>query len=356
MNTTNPEHPVKAAYRAGLRELRKASGRPSCRKLAAASEKLPELYPDRDLPTLSSTAISEVLNGKREGLPSASWVVSFVLCCQQLSEKVRGTKDKPDLGDVNHWLEKLQAAQDAIELDAQSASRRQASHAAGADESSGRGASLGTPDPRAHLDREVGATASEVAVGSVEPKKLPDAEREYLASYGSHGQQLLTAMEAGTPDAVYRGAILLAASSTHRDTALAQLLRAAAAEHDESIELLDASPEQSRLAPRDIAVRAMRLGDEAAAEGATAAAQAYYRCAARCDSDSPAAAVRLASFQLTEYGDLEAAALLQAAAIRADLMKLISSEPRRVAGIRPATIVAPGMLNPRADEPDSTSN
>src|ERR1700679_4075342 len=71
-------------------------GSPSLGKIAALSEKAPELYPpraiDRSHPSietrlvsLSRATMSAVLGGGRKGLPRWPWVASFVLCCQRLA-------------------------------------------------------------------------------------------------------------------------------------------------------------------------------------------------------------------------------------------------------------------------------
>lgn len=79
--------PATADFRARLREHHMECGAPSYRSLVVISRRLPELYPDhlqgRDLPGLSVTAISEVLNGRRSRLPPAGWVAAFVLACQR---------------------------------------------------------------------------------------------------------------------------------------------------------------------------------------------------------------------------------------------------------------------------------
>jgi hypothetical protein len=67
-----------------LQELRRSCGSPGYRKLAAYSEEIIR-RPDKDhheLRPLSTTAISNVLGGKRKGPPQWGWVATFVLACR----------------------------------------------------------------------------------------------------------------------------------------------------------------------------------------------------------------------------------------------------------------------------------
>ena len=83
-----PEGTGKDAFIALLKACHEESGRPSYTVLAAISQELPQLYTPAPgtkchfLPLPVST-ISEVLGGKRKGLPPFDWVASFVLCCQR---------------------------------------------------------------------------------------------------------------------------------------------------------------------------------------------------------------------------------------------------------------------------------
>ncbi len=88
MTRKGPEGTGKDAFIALLKVCHEESGRPSYAVLAATSQELPRLYPPalgakcHFLPLPVST-ISEVLGGKRKGLPPLDWVASFVLCCQR---------------------------------------------------------------------------------------------------------------------------------------------------------------------------------------------------------------------------------------------------------------------------------
>ncbi|KAB2379080.1 hypothetical protein, partial [Actinomadura montaniterrae] len=66
-----------------LNALYDSCNRPPYRKLAEVSEHLGDVYGRRDLPSLSTTGIFDVLAGRRKRLPSAAWVASFVLSCQR---------------------------------------------------------------------------------------------------------------------------------------------------------------------------------------------------------------------------------------------------------------------------------
>jgi hypothetical protein len=114
-HTRGREHnPVVAAFSAQLREVYGQCGAPTYRSLAKTSLHLAELYPgplrDRDLTPLSVTAISEVLNGRRAGLPRAAWVVTFVLSCQRRAVETGVLDTDPGTQTVPDWIQRWRQA------------------------------------------------------------------------------------------------------------------------------------------------------------------------------------------------------------------------------------------------------
>ncbi|SEG48029.1 hypothetical protein SAMN04489712_105453 [Thermomonospora echinospora] len=111
-------NPVVAAFVAQLREFHLACGAPAYRSLVDVSGRLADLYPEqvreRNLPKLSVSAISEVLGGRRAGLPSAGWVVSFVLACQRRAFETFVISADPGVDTVPTWIERLQQARTAL--------------------------------------------------------------------------------------------------------------------------------------------------------------------------------------------------------------------------------------------------
>ncbi|MBA9002529.1 hypothetical protein [Thermomonospora cellulosilytica] len=105
-----------AAFAARLREFHEACGAPAYRSLAAVSRRLTELYPDqaeRDLPTLSVSAISAVLSGRRANPPSAGWVAAFVLSCQRRAFETMALATDPGPAVIPEWMRILQEARAA---------------------------------------------------------------------------------------------------------------------------------------------------------------------------------------------------------------------------------------------------
>lgn len=110
---TSPPDPA-ADFLSRLRTFHLDCGAPSYRSLARTSQRLQESHPDtmhnRDLPRLSVTAISEVLNGKRANLPSTGWVVAFVLSCQHRAYETCVLMTDPGIDILPAWLEHLRKA------------------------------------------------------------------------------------------------------------------------------------------------------------------------------------------------------------------------------------------------------
>lgn len=119
--TTNNDHarrrensPAVAAFAAQLKEFYGQCGAPTYRSLAKISLRLAELYPDslqgRDLTPLSVAVISEVLNGRRAGLPRAPWVVTFVLSCQRRAVETGILETDPGPQTVTGWIQRWRQA------------------------------------------------------------------------------------------------------------------------------------------------------------------------------------------------------------------------------------------------------
>jgi hypothetical protein len=108
------QDPVVAAFAAQLREFYGQCGAPTYRSLAATSLRLTELYPGslqgRDLMPLSVTAISEVMNGRRAGLPRAAWVVAFILSCQRRAVETGVLDTDPATQTVPDWIQRWRQA------------------------------------------------------------------------------------------------------------------------------------------------------------------------------------------------------------------------------------------------------
>jgi hypothetical protein len=100
---------------AQLRTLHSECDKPPYRRLVTISGKLGKLYEDphsgpRGLPTLSASAISEVLACRRKNLPSWPWVASFVLSNQRAAYEAHVRADDPGPSTLPRWLELLRAA------------------------------------------------------------------------------------------------------------------------------------------------------------------------------------------------------------------------------------------------------
>lgn len=348
MSGQDSKHPTMAEFLADLRKFRLQCGKPSYRGLADISWKLSELYPGRKLPSLSPTAISENLAGKRKEGPTATFVASFILCCTYFARDTGTFPDDRGLAVLQDWQERLQAARDGIAPNlpeaAQNATAAAAMTAPAPDQ--GTGPEATEPATGAGLDTGASAPGSGEVAEACPPStvKLPVAQQEYVARYGPYGEALLAQMKAGIPDAVYRVAVLLTAAPQHRATGHSLLVPAVSAGHCEAADLYEVSA--ARL-PREVAQHAYRLGEEAAAEGSLAAALVFYQCAA--ESGLYAAAVKLAIALLTKHGEHQAAALLQAGVDHQTPQHLIApSERHRSAPLVPGGIQPPVSVRPPA--------
>jgi hypothetical protein len=269
----------KGAFIADLKALHAQCGRPSYKSLADISQHLATLYPDprgrdRRLRDLSVSAISEVLAGKRQGLPSSDWVASFVLCCQRRASETGVMSEDPGPASLPRWQAKLRAAHAAAD-----------------------GAVPGGGPPEAF-----GNPWRPVRV------RLPPSHQAFVASHGPYGQDVLARAEAGHAEAVYRVAILLGTDATLTADAQALLIQATGAGHSKSINLLDAN--RACLPPAQVARHARDLALAAEAAGATDEAHAFYMAAAR--GGVPDCAVKFAAAVLVQHGEEQTAAWLAA--------------------------------------------
>lgn len=111
------QDPAVAGFVARLGHLHAACGAPSYRSLVKTSKRLGVLYPEyvqgRTLPTLSVTALSEVLRGQRSSLPTPGWVNVFVLSCQRRAYETGVHIDDLGPDTLAGWVTAWRAAQAA---------------------------------------------------------------------------------------------------------------------------------------------------------------------------------------------------------------------------------------------------
>jgi hypothetical protein len=267
----------KDAFIEALSALREECGRPPYKKLNDISKGLTQRDPafpggGPRLPELSKTALSEILTGKRRGLPSADWVASFVLSCQRYAAMV-GISPDPGRATLPGWQARLRGAQ---------------------------------ADAGGKARNGYAATSPLPVLVSV---SLPPRHQVFVADHAPYGSRLLASVEAGHPDAIYRVAMLLGTDRKRSDDALSLLVQLAAAGHQPSIDLLDDDP-SGGLPPDLVAMRAYDLADAAEAAGRIDEARAFYKTAAR--GGVPEARLKHASGVLERRGEPQAAAWLSA--------------------------------------------
>jgi len=276
MISKHPDHSARERFISELKEFHVSCGGPPYRKLTEMSEELTSLYGDRGLPTLSATAISEVLAGRRKGLPSAAWLASFVLSCQRRAWETGVTARDPGIDTLPDWQARLCAAHTipapenpAVPARSRPDTVRPGPHTA----------VLPLPDPDGResddpfaVHRAAGYPTSAV--------RLPSAQYEHVARYGPVAWARLADMRAGVPEAVYEVALLLGAEPEHGETAHALLISAVADEHPRALDLLEAGTHGS-IDATVAAGHALELAGAAHAERATDIAEVYYECAAR---------------------------------------------------------------------------
>ena len=236
----------KGAFIAHLRAFHQECGSPSCRKLERISRDLRSLYPAQGdaaylLIELSRTAISEILGGKRKGLPSFDWVASFVLSCQRFAVEQGIVARDPGTSTLPEWA------------------RRRAAHDVGA---------------VIALARPAVSEESPAPTGQIPPQL-----HSFIASHGDFGAVLLTRAQQGDPAAIYRVALLLATDESRNIQSVPLLIAACASGNTDAIDLLDACPGQ--LLPHDAALAALGLARVAEASGRAGEALTFYRAAAQ---------------------------------------------------------------------------
>ena len=258
----------KDAFIAELRTFHEACGKPFFKQLAAISERLPQLYPPPEgvecrFVTLSVSAISEVLAGKRKHLPSFDWIASFVLCCQRWALEVGASSYDPGTRTLPFWARRRAACSRSSD---------------GGTSAQGEAGDL-IPPPR----RGAGPTCT------VRP---PPHQRAFLEAHGPYGRTLVHRAQAGHRDAVYQMALLLGTDPARRRDAEALLVAAAAALYTPAVDLLEENP--TGLPSSEVARHAFALAQEAEAGGCLDRALAFYWAAAR--GGVPGAAGKAAEF------------------------------------------------------------
>jgi len=186
-------------------------GSPAYGRLVEISKDLHLIYrePDgppprrNDLPVLSRSCISEVLHGKRKGLPSSRFVASFVLSCTYERWNVRGDCVL-DRRVLQPWQAQLQFARLAAAAEA--------------------------------------APVSGTAPGAVPPRWLPAAERGFVRAHGPEGRAILAGLRGGDAEACYRAGMLLVSEPSFAQTGMALLIDAAGARHEGALAVLDTAP------------------------------------------------------------------------------------------------------------------
>jgi hypothetical protein len=258
---------AKDEFLVALREFRADCGVRSLRALTRVSETLRALYPAPanppcELHPLSLTAVSEILSGKRQGLPSFNWVASFVLSCQRYAVDDRPGRRDQGTTILPHWHAIYSA------------------HAAGAHPA----------------DLEAAAASG---------YRLSPLQRDYLCGHGPHGEVLVSRAQHGHPHARYRVALLLATEESRIAEATGILIDTASTGHPLALDLLDVrevvpsgwprSP-GAQLSGPAVARQAYDLAAAAQARGSADEALVLFRAAAR--GGIPEAAVEVAQAML----------------------------------------------------------
>lgn len=270
--------PAETAFIAELFAYWEHCGSPPYNALVKASG---PLHLEEGLPSLSKAAISEIRHGHR--LPSAAWLASFIRCCHEEGFRVGKFTTHPGKDGLPEWQEKLKAAKRAGRAPQPHTEETTPAEAAATD---------------AQSFRPSAADENAVVAGFT----LPAAEREYVAGQRSYGRTLLAELDRTvSPEAVYRVAVILAASEAYGKSGASLLMGPATTNHPDAIALMeaeDAGPGPFRAA---VGRRAGALGAEALADGDLEAAIVFHGCAVRCGSLE--SAVELAAVLLTLDGD-----------------------------------------------------
>jgi hypothetical protein len=229
--------------------------------------RLPELYrglsdPDT-LPTFSKTALSETLNKRRKGFPTAGWVTAFVLCCQVIACDTTG-RANPGLSTVPDWLAMLHQAEGE-------------SRKLGLDLRRGPGVS-DVEEDTAGRNRSFTAVAPQGERGTrrLDLAALTPSHFSRLADFGAYGGALRPRLLGGEADALFQAALLLGVDPEAEQAVIELLTFASAREHPEALDLLNCSP---IVLDRDAARQhAADLAANAEHDGRTDCARVFHAC------------------------------------------------------------------------------
>ncbi|GAA2624896.1 hypothetical protein SMC26_18505 [Actinomadura fulvescens] len=280
-------HPPRDEFAALLRAFHRDCGRPRYRRIVAELPLVLKAYPQlriAETVSFSKSAISEILNGRRHGLPDPIWVACFVLCCQRLAAASGRLPSDPGRSTLPRWQAALRKAEDKAErlgLPVRHGCHPSASPSppAAVPQNPAPVQSPAWADEAPLVPRPRFPDVAERAVVLTSTIQLSEEACEHVASFGDHARGLLAGAMARDPEAVYQVAILLSGDRRHSDAAIALLMAAAATRHHLALVLLQESP---RNLNRRLAVaHAHELARLAAENGDHIAAVTFYECAAR---------------------------------------------------------------------------
>lgn len=214
--------PLHDQFIAELKYLWWLCGSPAVAKIEETSARLGELYSQsdriKDLPSVSGSAISAVLNGQRDKIPNGAWVAAYVISCLHLGWKI-GAVPKPTADVLTKWQYKRYLA------------------CGGPDVSPWDPPSPGTGTPEPPLSAPIMPITENP--GNAEIPRLDAEERADLERCGTASRLLLDRYASGDADACYQLAVLLAAEFDRAGTSHRLLLYAAAEYHPAAAELLN---------------------------------------------------------------------------------------------------------------------
>ena len=261
-----PEHPPRDAFAASLEDLYVSCSVTSLGQIVQMCKRLPALYPDiyppgKPAPCFVKSTISNILRGKRHGLPDPHWVTAYVLCCQVIG-KENGLPD-PGIASLVQWQKQLRR-------------REEESRAAGLYVRRGY-----RPESRSQASDRFRATTPPREPAAT-PAALTTAQQTVILGYAPYGLTLLQRLAQGDPEAIYQSALLLASDPGGSEGAVNLLTKAASTNHPCALELLEASP---RLLDQALTRRhTRRLAEQATRAESTDAAQAFTDCLTRLDA------------------------------------------------------------------------
>lgn len=215
---------------------------------------------------LSLAAISEILAGKRRGLPTFDWVANYVLSCQRHAVRQRLGRRDQGTTVLPYWLNIY------------------ALHAADA------------------------AGDASAAAEARSAYQLTRHQRDFVLAHGPYGKTLLARAQLGHPHARFRVALLLACDPGRTGEAVALLIGLASTGHPLALDLLDgcrdlpaaggSGPDAASPLSQVAARCAWDLACTARDHGAGTHARAFFRAAAR--GGTREAVVELAKMVLTD--------------------------------------------------------